>query len=324
MIKVAVIGSGYWGTKLIGEYLNFAKKTDELQLGAIADVSRERLLQIKGIYSLSDVKLETEYTKVLNDPTITGVHIAVSNEQHFEIASKAIALGKHVLLEKPMALNSVDAFKLVRQAEKNGSTLLIGHIFRFNNAVNKIKELIENKEISDPRYIELKWSSLLFPLPDRDVIFDLAPHPIDILNHIFEEWPTQVFAKGFSYDRQKVGREEIAFVTLSFPNDVLCSVCVSWIDHGPRERAMVLTNKSSSIKLDVVNQTIRVYEKGISKEMPIERNNTIEAEITHFFNAIRNNDPPINSGLTGAMNVTILQAVRQSLAENKAIPIFRG
>lgn len=323
MINIAVIGAGYWGTKLIGEYLALSKKRPDVKLYAIADICKERLLQVKDSFSLSNVILETDYDKILNNTEITGVHIATSNETHSEIASKAIKSGKHVLLEKPMCLSSSDAFKLARLAEKNASILLIGHIFRFNNSVNKIKELYEEKKIiNDVRYIELKWTSLLDPLPNRDVIFDLAPHPIDILNHIFEEWPTQVYAQALSFDRQKVGLEEVAFATFSFPDNIMVSVSLSWLNHGPRERTMIMVNKNNSLKVEIVEQKITLYEKGKSKEIPIQQNNTIESEITNFVDSIKKNDPPINSALTGAMNVTVLQAMRQSLVENKAVSIF--
>lgn len=321
MINVGVIGSGYWGTKLISEYSVLPNKRSDVKLAAIADVSPQRLLHIKDTFSLPDTALYTDYQEILDNPEINGVHIATSNETHFEIASKAIAKGKHVLLEKPMSLNSSDAFKLARLAEKNASILLIGHIFRFNNSVNKLKELIEKKIVNNTRYIELRWSSYLNPLPERDVIFDLAPHPIDILNHVFEEWPLDVYVKSYSFERHQAGREEVAFGTLSFPDDIIVSILLSWINHGCRERSMNITTQKNTVEVKVVDQKIAIYEMGVPKEIPIEKNNTIEAEINHFVNAIKNRDPPINSALTGAMNVAVLQAMRKSLEENKVISV---
>lgn len=324
MINLAVIGTGYWGTKLIREYLAASKNRNDVKLRAITDVSNERLSRVRDIFSLPKSMIKMDCNQILNDPEITGVHIATSNETHYEIAIKAIASGKHVLLEKPMCLNSSDAFKLARCAEKNSSILLIGHIFRFNNGINKIKELLEKKQISETRYIEMKWTSLIPPPPGRDVIFDLAPHPIDILNHIFEEWPTQVYVKALSYERKSFGLEEAAFATFSFPHNIIVSVMMSWIHHGPRERTIIITSKNNTIRVDAVDQEITVYEKGQSREILVDRNNTIEAEINHFVESIKNNGPRINSALTGAMNVTVLQAMRQSLKEDKVISIFGG
>ena len=322
MINVAVIGAGYWGTKLIGEYSNLSKKRKDVKLRAIVDVSSERLVKVSGELGLSNLKLETDYNKILDDPDITCVHVATSNDTHFEIASKAIALGKHVLLEKPMSLHSSEAFKLARQAEKKASVLQVGHIFRFNNSVNKIKELYEQKITGEPMYIELKWAAFLDPPPGREIIFDLAPHPVDILNHIFEEWPVQVYVKASSCYRKQAGLEEVAFVTFVFPKDLIASVSLSWLYHGPRERRMILTNKDNTIDVEIAEQKINVYKKGQVTTMPIDANNTIEAEITHFVDTIKNDDPPINSALTGAMNVTVLEAMRKSLTEDKVVSIF--
>jgi predicted dehydrogenase len=310
MINIAVIGAGYWGTKVITEYAALAKKRTDVRLVGIADVSTERLSFLKNQLSPLNLTLETDYSRILEDPEITGVHIATSNETHYEIASKAIAAGKHVLLEKPMSLNYGEAFRLARTAEKQASVLLIGHIFRFNNAVNKIKELYEKGNISKPLYVQMTWSALLPPPSGREIIFDLAPHPIDILNHIFEEWPIQVYVKAVSCCRKKVGLEEVAFATFVYPDNMPVTVSLTWLHHAPRIRELTFTNKNSTTIVDVAEQKIAMYEEGHAQLIPVSPNNTIEAEINHFIDAIKNSDPPINSALTGAMNVTVLQAMR--------------
>lgn len=324
MLNFAVIGAGYWGTKLIKEYLTLSKKRPEIRLRAIADVSADRLLHIRDEFPLSNLTLETDYNRLLNDPEISGIHIATSNETHFEIASRAIALGKHVLLEKPMSLTASDAFKLARFAEKKSAVLLVGHIFRFNNCINKVKELFERKEMGETVCVELRWTSLMPPPPGRDIVFDLAPHPIDILNHVFEEWPTRVYVKALSFERKEIGLEEVAFATFGFPNNMMVSVSMSWLHHGPRERTVIISNRGNAIKIDAVEQTMSMFEKGQERKITVERNNTIEAEITHFVERIKKNDPPINSALTGAMNVTVLQAMRQSLTDDKVVTIIGG
>lgn len=321
-INLAVIGAGYWGTKLIGEYLALSKKRRDVRLSAVAESSPQRLVEVSEIWDIPSSMFKKDYNEILDDPEITGVHIATPNETHHEIARKAIEAGKHVLLEKPMCLRSSEAFKLVRYAEKANSILLVGHIFRFNNAVNKVKNLIEQMEIDKIRCVELRWTAFMPPPPGRDIIFDLAPHPVDILNHLLEEWPIQVYVKSRSYERKKLGLEEVAFATLEFPDDILASVTLSWLHHGPRQRTVTIVNKKNTIRIEAVEQKITQYEKGQIREIPIERNNTIESEINHFIGRIRNNDPPINSALTGAMNVTVLESMRKSLEEDKAIPIM--
>lgn len=324
MINLAVIGAGYWGTKLITEYLALSEKRQDIKLLAVADGSHERLLQVGKSLALPNSILKKDYDEILKAPEITGVHIATPNETHYEIARKAIAAGKHVLLEKPMSMSSGDALRLARFAEKNNSVLLIGHIFRFNNAINKVKEIIEKKEINGIRCVELRWASFMSPPQGRDIIFDLAPHPIDILNHIFEEWPTQVYVNAHSYERKKVGLEEVAFATLDFPDDIIASVILSWIHHGPRQRTVTIVSKKTTLKVEAVEQTITMYENRQVNKISIKRNNTIESEINHFVERIKNNDPPINSALTGAMNVTVLEAMKKSLQRHEVTPIIGG
>jgi len=313
MINLAIIGAGYWGTKLIGEYHALSTKQRDVKLCAIADSSPQKLSELSRQWNFPSSMLKKDYNEIIEDPKIVAVHIATPNETHYEIARKAIDAGKHVLLEKPMSLRASEALKLARFAEKTNSVLLIGHIFRFNNAVNKIKDMIEKGEIDETRYVELRWTTSMHPLPNRDIIFDLAPHPIDILNHLFEEWPTQVYVNARSYERKEVGLEEVAFATLDFPRDIMALMVLSWVQHGPRQRTLNIVNKKNALRVEAVQQNIALYENGHAKEIPIKPNNTIESEINHFIGRIKNNDPPINSALTGVMNVTVLDALRKSL-----------
>ncbi len=321
-IRIAVIGAGYWGTKLVEEYLALSNKRSDVKLKSVADSSLKTLMRIRERFSLPESTLKNDYNEILEDDSITGVHIATPNETHYEIATKAVEAGKHVLLEKPMCQSSSEALKLARNAEKNNMVLLIGHIFRFNNAINKVKELVEKREIDGVRCVELRWTSLMPPPPGRDIIFDLAPHPVDILNHVFEEWPTQVYVKAGSYERKKAGLEEVAFATLTFPQDIIALATLSWMHHGPKHRTFTLINESSTVETEAVKQTIKVYRKGSAIEIPVHQNNTIESEISHFIGRIKNNDPPVNSALTGAVNVTVLEAMTRSLRENKVTSII--
>jgi UDP-N-acetylglucosamine 3-dehydrogenase len=321
-INLAVIGAGYWGTKLITEYSALSSKRRDVNLHAIADSSSERLQSIGRRFSLPTSMLKNDYNEIFDDPEVNGVHIATPNETHYEIAMKAIAAGKNVLLEKPMCLTSSDAFRLARYAEKNNVVLLIGYIFRFNNAVDRLKQMVERNEINGCRCVELRWVSAIPPPPGRDIIFDLAPHPIDILNHIFEEWPREVYVKGRSYARKKSGLEEVAFVAMDFPQDIIVSLTLSWIHHGPRQRKIFIVTENGAVKAEAVEQTITLYKNGQTKEIPLQRNNTIEDEINHFINCIRDNVPPLNSSLVGVMNVKVLEAMRKSLQEGKATSVI--
>jgi predicted dehydrogenase len=321
-VKVAVIGAGYWGEKLIEEYLRLSKKST-IKLSAIVDKNHERLSYIKGKYGLPDKIFHSNFQEFLeNNNETDAVHIATPNETHYQIALEALEREKHVLLEKPMTTSSRSAFKLAREAEKKGVVLLIGHIFRFNNAVNMAKRLIENEILGKIYYLNIRWITYMQDLPKRDIIFDLAPHPIDIINHLLEEWPLNVYSRAKSFKRKLKGLEESAFITMELPEDIIAGITLSWIQPGTKTRTVEIVGENSTLYLDALNQKIQLYNNNSKSEIQIEANNTIEAMISHFIDRIINGSPPINSPLIGAITVHILEKIRESLEKNSSIAIM--
>jgi len=190
-VNVAVVGLGYWGSKLAREYLELSKERRDVRLTALVDVSKDKLSNAVSNMNLLKSMLHTDYSELLKNSAVDVVHIATPSETHFKIASEFLEAGKHVLLEKPMTVNQKDASKLARMAENSDSILSVGHIFRFNNALMVAKELINDRVLGDPYYAELRWVADLNPPPRRNIIFDLAPHPVDIVNCLFDEWPSR-------------------------------------------------------------------------------------------------------------------------------------
>jgi len=322
-VKVAVVGAGYWGEKLIGEYLSLSKKS-AIELYAIVDKNRERLNYIKSKHNLPDKIFHDDYQEFLkNNSEVDAVHVATPNETHYQIALEALERGKHVLLEKPMTTSSRSAFKLAREAEKRGVILLVGHIFRFNNAVNMAKRLIENKTLGKIHYLNIRWTTYMQDLPQRDIIFDLAPHPIDIVNHLLEEWPLNVYSRARSFKRRLKGLEESAFITMELPEDTIAGIALSWIQPGEKTRTVEIVGENSTLYVDALNQKIQLYDNNNSKsEIQIEVNNTMEAMITHFIDRIINGSPPVNSPLIGAITVHILEKIRESIEKNSSVDIM--
>jgi predicted dehydrogenase len=322
-VKVAVIGAGYWGEKLIEEYLRLSKKST-VELCAIIDKNRERLSYIKGKHNLPDKIFHSDFQEFLeNDNEADAVHIATPNETHYQIALEALERGKHVLLEKPMTTSSRFAFKLAREAEKREVVLLVGHLFRFNNAINMAKRLIENKTLGKIYYLNIKWTTYMQNLPERDIIFDLAPHPIDIVNHLLEEWPVNVYSRARSFKRRLEGLEESAFITMELPEDTIVGITLSWIQPGPKARTVEIVGENSTLYVDALNQKIQLYDNNNKRSnIQIEVNNTIETMINHFIERIINGSPPVNSPLIGAVTVYILEKIRESIKKNSSIAIM--
>jgi len=320
-IHIAVIGAGYWGYKLIKEYIALASEDQRVKLSAIVDTSKERLQQVSRELHLPTNILYADPETVAKRNDITAVHIATPNETHYEIASLMLEHDKHVLLEKPMALNSRDAFKLARFAEKKDMVLLVGHIFRFNNALRKMKEILDS-ENEGLYYMDLVWTTHMEPPHNRDIIFDLAPHPVDVINFLTDEWPQKVFAVSRSFIRQKRGLEEVAYSLLELPNNAIASVKLSWIEHGPKIRTVKIITDRSTYYIDAIAQTITRYNREEKKEIYITPSNTIREMIRHFVDLITNGGAPSNSALIGALTVTVLEAMRESLLRRKAITVL--
>jgi predicted dehydrogenase len=322
-VKIAIIGAGYWGEKLIGEYMKLSLKNSNIKICAIADINPQRLIYVKDKYNLPDKVLFRNHTEVLNNDIVNAVHIATPNETHYEIATEAIEKGKHILLEKPMTMSSRSAFKLARKAEKAGKVLLIGHIFRFNNAINEAKHIIESGELGEVHYLDLRWTTYMQELPERDIIFDLAPHPIDIINHLLEEWPTRIYSIAKSFKRKKPGFEETAFIMMDLPGDKIAGINLSWIQPGAKMREVVIVGEKSTLYIDALNQKAYICNNENERlKIKVEANNTIESMISHFIDRIVNGSPPINSPLIGAMTVHVLEKIRESILQKLSVNIM--
>jgi len=320
---MAVIGAGYWGTKLIREYSLLSKSIDGVSLDSVADVSTERLNALKSELNNGCVNFCSDCREILGDGKIDAVHIALPNHLHYEIARMALESGKHVLVEKPMTTSLREALELASLSEEKGLVLQVGHIFRFNNALRKVREITGQGALGKIFYANLAWASYIEPPKDRDIVFDLAPHPIDVLNYLLDKWPVTVSAIGGSFLSEEEAREEVAFINLSFADSVLANVYVSWIDRGERQRSVKLVGEKASLKCDALSQTVTVYTpEEQMRNIEVLANNTIRDMQLHFIDTIRGNrGPNLNNPLVGATTVQVLEAIAHSMKSKSYISL---
>jgi UDP-N-acetylglucosamine 3-dehydrogenase len=318
-INLAVIGAGYWGRKVIGEYLALEQKDTDFQLAKVCDLLDDNLIYCKERLNVGKEKLSSQVQEILESPDIDAVHICTPNETHFPLGSQALFLGKNVLLEKPMSLTKQDAWGLCAIAQSKHLTLQVGHIYRFNNALRKMKELINQNYLGDIYYLKMQWTTLMPRQLNRDIIFDLGPHPVDIMNYLLGQWPKRVSCSAKAYREGAI--EEVAYLTMEFNPDVLAHVELSWLQPGKvRDLNIVGSNRSATI--DCVSQKITVHEDNESNQ-PIEVsvNNTIFDETKHFINSIRDENNHKNPGPVGASNIAVLQSLKESKAKGKFIKV---
>jgi len=311
--KVGVVGTGYWGRKIVDEY----SKIDGVELVGVSDADQKNIDYCAERYGVKSGF--TDYLELLDQDGLVAVNVCTPNSTHYRICMEALKRGKHVLVEKPITLTSAEGWDLVKTAQENDLTLSVGHIFRFNNALAEIRRLIEERFFGKLFLMEMTWTNLEKSWPDRDVLMDLAPHMFDIQNYLLGRWPAEITCSG-QPSRRETG-EETAYVVSSFDGGPMAMANISWL--VPRKtRQIMLVGEARSAMIDAVAQEVTVYESGYTYKLGIERNNTIRDELMHFVKSI--SDPEAetrNSGTIGVRTVELIEAAKLSMAEKRSVPV---
>jgi UDP-N-acetylglucosamine 3-dehydrogenase len=319
-LNCAVIGVGYWGKKVAQEYLQLSKNNPNVRLSMVCDMDPHNLQYCNETLGLPKDSLFNNYREVLDSDDVDAIHICTPNDTHNVICRQALNLGKHVLLEKPMAVSAKQAWELVGIAEHRQLILQVGHIFRFNNALKMMKDLIEQNYLGDLYYVKLEWTTLMRSPFDRDIIYDLGPHPIDIMNFLLNEWPVRVTCKAEAYRRDHL--EEVAYFTLEFDKKLLGHVELSWLEPGKKRKITVIGSERSAT-VDCLSQAVSVCENtdGDSFPLPLICNNTLLDELAHFAESIWTSKNGQNSGSIGARNVAVLESLKRSLRQKRTVNV---
>jgi UDP-N-acetylglucosamine 3-dehydrogenase len=321
-LNVSVIGAGYWGKKVIRETLNVAQTTGQVNLYSVVDNSPTILEQCRREFGPLNYRLS--YDDLLFDPAASAVHICSPNNTHFEVASKFLRSKKHVLVEKPLALQAREASELVRLAETNRRVLSVGHVHRFNNGVKELKRVVDSGVLGDVYYLRFRWTGLLPVQSDRDVITDLGPHPFDICNNILGMWPTKISCRGRGY-RGGAG-DEVAFITAEHADGVNASIELSWLDLE-KHRDVAVVGSEAVARLDCLDQKLVLQRPDKTEPITALPSNTLREEIIHFAECIDNNSGSIpyanlSDGVLGAGVVRLLEASKRSLREERTVQVL--
>lgn len=322
--RIGLIGYGYWGPNLL-------RNLHELPHSKVVTVCDLQEGRLKGLIKrYPGVRLTTRYEEILEDRTIDAVVVATPISTHYEIASRAIRAGKHVLVEKPLTANTQEAVDLVRLARRNSQILMVGHTFEYHPAVLKVAELLKSKALGELLYIDSVRVNLGRHQSDgRNVIWDLAPHDISIILHWVGETPHRVSAWGRSFIQK--GTEDVAFVRLEFPSGVLAHIHVSWLAPTKIRRITAIGDKKMVIyddlesvekikvadraaQLDSSSQELRVgYRMGDIVSPHVEVVEALSRECLHFIECILQNRNPQTDGEKGIQVVRVLEAADKSI-----------
>ena len=319
-VRFGVIGAGYWGPHLIRNISEIPGS----RLAAIADLSQDRLDALHPRYPYAF--MTTDYRRLINDD-IDAVVIATPVNTHFKLAQEALMAGKHVLVEKPVTRNSEDARELVRLADEKDVLLMVGHTFEFNPAVQALKDIVDSGVVGRVLYIDAARLNLGQYRSDVNVLWDLAPHDISIMNFILGAEPTHVSARGNTCINPST--HDVAYVELKYPNGVLGHIHVSWLEPCKVRRLTVVGDEKMVVYNDVAaEEKLRIYDKGVTKTASlgdyadfqlsyhyggvtipaVPGGEPLKLELKHMIDCIQTGRRPRSDGMSGLNVIKVLEA----------------
>ena len=311
-VNVGVIGVGAMGENHVRVY----HKIEEANLMGVSDVSERALKKIEKKY---DAKGYTDYCELLANPEIEVVSVCVPTTFHHDVVMEAIRHKKHVLVEKPIAFTLTEAEEMIAAAKEAGVILATGHVERFNPAVQKAKELIDDGVIGD---IVSAFAKRVGPLPPRikdvGVSIDLAIHDLDIMNYLFEEEITQVYGTmNSSFDDSEF--EDHAEIMVSFDNESTGIIEVNWLTPYKR-RELELTGTAGIISVDYIQQSIEVFGK-FAQDIEIVHEEPLKGELKSFLNSVVEEKEPVITGEDGLKALKMVIAANKSSKEHRPISL---
>jgi predicted dehydrogenase len=325
MIRVGVIGAGYWGPLHIRAFSGLPDATVTIA----ADLNRERLLHVHRTFPGIETTEDAE--RLLAGP-VDAVVISTPATTHASLAGLALARGKHVLVEKPLTTASTTAAALVDQAAGRGLTLMVGHTFMYHAAVRALRDLVQGGELGRPLYVDSKRVNLGLHRKDVDVVWDLAAHDVSILRYVLGEDPIEAGAHGASFHVAEVA--EVAYVELRYPSAVLANLHVSWLDPVKVRRMTIAGDRRMAVWDDLEPvEKLRVYDRGMerrpyfddfgqwqvayrhgeSHSVPLAFEEPLRLQAAEFCRAIRTGGPPLTDGHDGLAVVRTLEAATATM-----------
>jgi predicted dehydrogenase len=325
VLNVALIGYGYWGPNLFRNFNN----NDQCRVKYVFDSRPERLAGLAKQYP--SVKIDATYDAILADGELDAILIATPVHTHHPLAKKALTAGKHVLVEKPLALSSEEGLELRDLAARSKKVLMVDHTFLYTGAVQKMKELVDNGSIGKITYFDSTRINLGLFQPDINVLWDLAPHDISILNYLVAEQPYSVNATGISHTHN--GIENIAYLTVNYNSDFIAHFACSWSSPVKIRTTLIGGDKKMLLFNDLEpTEKIRIYDTGYSHKTEEEQRRVLVdyrvgdvylpkvgmkealAELANdFLAAIQQGKKPLSDIDSAIKTLRILDAAQQSI-----------
>lgn len=325
MIRVGVIGYGYWGPQIARNF----SSTEGCELGAICDKNPAVHARIRRTYP--GVTVGCDASDILFATDIDAVAVITPVWTHYEIAKAALENGKHVFVEKPFTSTSAQAEELIELAERKNLTIMVDHTFLFTGAVRKIRQLIDDGSLGKLYYYDSTRVNLGLFQHDVNVIWDLAPHDLSIMDYVIESKPICIAATGQNHLNC---HQDVAYITVYFTDNTIAHFNVNWLSPVKVRTTLLGGEKKMVVWNDLdADEKIKIYDKGVeiksgqgvydllvsyrSGDMwapKVEQSEALASEMQYFVNCIMKGDTPFNDGRAGLRVVKLLEAADRSIA----------
>jgi predicted dehydrogenase len=330
MLNLGAIGYGYWGPNVVR---NFAGQPD-CRVVAVCDRSPRALQQ--AAYRHPGVRCTADPDEIMSASDIDAVAIITPVSTHYELARRALEHGKHVFVEKPFTATSAQAQELIELAERKRLQIMVDHTFLFNGAVRKIKELVDEGQLGPLYYYDSTRVNLGLFQHDVNVIWDLAPHDLSIIDYLIGLEPEQVVATGGAHLN---GLADVAYITLCFPKNIIAHVNVNWLSPvkvrttlvGGQRRMVVWDDLAPAEKIKVYDKGVEVgseqgvrellvsYRSGDMWAPRVDHTEALQLETRYFLDCLASGERPLNDGHAGLRVVRMLERADASLKRRREV-----
>jgi predicted dehydrogenase len=333
-VTIAVIGAGYWGINHVRVFARLAGG----ELAWICDPDERALARAAALAPAA--RTTTDVDRVLADRAVDGVVIATPAVTHADLAIRALAAGKHALVEKPLALSIDDATRICAAADRAGRALVVGHLMLFHPAIVRLREIVRSGELGRLHYLYSSRVNLGRLRSDENALWSFGPHDLAMFDTLVGAAPVSVSARGAAY--LQPGIEDVVFVSLRYPDGVMAHVHLSWLD-PKKERRLTLVGSEKMAELDdvAVDGKLRIYDRGYDRppeftefdqflrirqgevHVPaVAMDEPLAVMARHFLACTRGEAAPITDGASGLRVVRVLAAAQASLAgDGMPVPV---
>lgn len=325
MLRIGVIGYGYWGPNIVR---NFSAANGS-EVTMVCDMNQQNLKKVKKAYP--QINVTDNIDELIKNPEVDAIAIATPVFTHHDLAKKALEEGKSVFLEKPFTYKVAEAEDLVELAAKKNLKLMVDHTFLYTGAVRKIRQLIDDGVLGNLYYFDSVRVNLGLFQHDVNVVWDLAPHDISIMDYIIGEIPQAVIATGVGHFNR--GLEDIAYLTFYYDHNIIAHINVNWLSPVKVRTTLIGGEKKMLVWNDLEpDEKIKIYDKGVKVKTKegqynllvdyrsgdmwapkVEQTEALKLMAEKFVDYVKNGGTVINDGIAGLNNVKMLEAANKSL-----------